>query len=141
MGSDNDKKLELIQETKTTRRKVLGATAVAATAIGFGGNSAVAAPNGTRPTVLSVTSVVAANAAQMRVTGRLTDLNGVGLAGMRVDIYSVFVASFTRWATIYTDNVGNFSSTCSKVPVGAKIQVVVDGNGAYSQPFPTFNRV
>jgi hypothetical protein len=141
MSGDNDKNPERIRQAKSTRRKFLGATAASAAAIGFGSDSASAAPNGTRPTVLSVTSVVAANAAQMRVTGRLTDLNGVGLAGMRVDIYSVFVTSFTRWATLYTDNVGNFSATCSKVPVGAKIQVVVDGNGAFSQPFPTFSRV
>lgn len=86
MSNNNDKKHEMMKETKSTRRKFLTAAAVSATAIGLGTGSAVAAPNGTRPTILSVTSVVAVNATQMRVTGRLTTLDGAGLAGMRVDI-------------------------------------------------------
>jgi hypothetical protein len=104
------------------------------------GKTASAAPNGTRPTLLSNLSVVATSSTKMKATGRLTTLSGYGIAGMKVDIYSVSEASFTRWSTVYTDNSGNFSSITNKVPAGNKIQIVVDGNGAYSQPFPTFYR-
>jgi hypothetical protein len=125
---------------KTPRRLVLAAAGMATAALGLGATPANAAPNGTRPTILTVTSVVSVNATTMRITGTLSDLNGSPLSGLKVDIYSVFVASFTRWSTVYTNN-GVFTTTCAKVPVGAKIQVVVDGNGAYSQPFNTYNRV
>lgn len=138
---DIETQCESAMDAQSSRRKFLAVAAASAAVIGLGTQSASAAPNGTRPTVLTVTSVAAINSTQMRITGRLTLLSGAPVTGMRVDIYSVFEASFTRWSTVYTDGSGNFSSTSLKVPVGAKIQVVVDGNGAYSQPFPTYNRV
>ncbi len=127
---------------KTNRRNLLKSAATAAPILALSAMSETlsAAPNGTRPTVLSNLSVVATSSTQMRVTGTLATLTGTGLAGMKVDIYSVSQASFTRWSTVYTDNSGQFRSTTSKVPVGNKIQIVVDGTGAYSQPFLTFNR-
>jgi hypothetical protein len=127
---------------KINRRNLLKSVAIAAPILTVAAISEIAsaAPNGTRPTVLSNLSVVATSSTQMRVTGNLATLTGSGLAGMKIDIYSVSQATFTRWSTVYTDNSGNFTSTTSKVPVGNKIQIVVDGNGAYSQPFLTFNR-
>jgi hypothetical protein len=127
---------------KTSRRMLLKSAAAAVPVIALAaiGETASAAPNGTRPTILSNLSVVATSSTKMRVTGRLSMLTGSGIAGMKIDIYSVSATSFTRWSTVYTDNNGNFSSTTNKVPSGNKIQIVVDGNGAYSQPFPTFNR-
>lgn len=125
---------------KTSRRNLLKSAAVPVVAFAAFAETASAAPNGTRPTVLSNLSVVATTSTQMRVSGHLTLLSGTGLAGMKVDIYSVSENSSTRWSTVYTDNSGNFTSTTSKVPAGNKIQIVVDGNGANSQPFLTFNR-
>jgi hypothetical protein len=127
---------------KTSRRTMLATAAVAAPVLAATvlTEKAHAAPNGTRPTVLSNLAVVATSSTQMRVSGKLTTLSGTGLAGMKIDIYSVAEANFTRWSTVYTDNSGNFTSTTRKVPAGNKIQIVVDGNGAYSQPFLTFNR-
>lgn len=102
-------------------------------------SEAQAAPNGTRPTMLTNLSVVAVSSTRMRVTGRYTTLSGFGPSGMTVVIYSVGESYFTRWATVYTQN-GNFSWEGNKVPTGARIQIEVEGNGAHSRPFPTFNR-
>lgn len=124
---------------KATRRGVLAIASAAA--LGACSDVVLAGPSGTRPTVLGISSVQSVNNSEMRVTGRLTDLLGRPLAGMKVDIYQVYEASFTRWITGYTDNNGNFSLRGYKVNIGARFQVVVDGNAAYSQPFPTFNRV
>jgi hypothetical protein len=76
----------------------------------------------------------------MRVSGQLTTLSGVGISGMRVDIYAVGEAYFTRWYTLYTKRTGDFSVTVAKTPIGTAVQVEVVGNSAYSRPFPTFER-
>jgi len=99
-----------------------------------------AAPNGTRPTVLSNLVATSVSTSQMRVSGTLTTLSGAGIAGMRVNIYAVGDANFTLWTSAYTANNGTFSVTSNKPPVGAKIQVEVEGNAAYSRPLPTSNR-
>lgn len=119
------------------RRTLLKSFLVATPAIALT-KSAFAAPNGTRPTVLSGVSVVAASRNQIRVSGRYTTLTGAAIPGMRVDIYSVFEASFARWATAYTDGAGNFSVAMPKMPAGSQIQIEVVGNDAYSRPYPTF---
>jgi hypothetical protein len=98
-------------------------------------------PNGTRPTRLSNVSVTSLSATQMRITGHYeTAIGALPIAGMQVTIWSTGAASFSSWSTGYTDNNGNFSITCPKTPVGDKIQVEVQGNGAYSRPYPTYNR-
>lgn len=99
-----------------------------------------ASPNGTRPTVMGNLSVVAASSTQTRVSGRLITIDGYAVPGMEVDIYAVGPAYFSRWAVAYTNNAGNFSYTMPNVPTGAKIQIEGVGNGAYSRPYPTFNR-
>lgn len=99
-----------------------------------------AAPNGTFPTMLSNMSITSVNSTQMRVQGRYITIGGRGIAGMRVDVYSVGEGSFSRWATTYTNGSGNFDITTAKPSAGRKLQVVIDGNGTYSQPFLTFNR-
>lgn len=103
-------------------------------------STALAIPNGTRPTMLSGLSVVALSSTRMRVTGRYTDLRGMNIAGMPVRIYSVSTATFSQWAIVYTRNDGTFLYEGNKVPVGNRIQVDVEGNGAYSRPYPTLNR-
>lgn len=96
--------------------------------------------NGTRPTILSGLSVVATSSTKMRVSGRLTSFSGMGLAGKRVNIYSVGEAYLTRLYTTYTDTNGSFSVETNKVPIGNKIQIDVPLSGAYNEPLPTFNR-
>lgn len=127
---------------KTSRRNLLKSAAIGAPMIALAAvpEKVLAAPSGTRPTVLTNLSVVGTSSTTMRVTGRYATLAGDGIPGMKVDIYSVSASTFTRWSTVYTNNSGDFTSTTNKVPAGNKIQVVVDGNGAYSQPFLTFNR-
>jgi len=99
-----------------------------------------AAPNGTRPTVLTNLAATSVSTSQMRVSGTLTTLSGAGIAGMRVNIYAVNDANFTLWTSAYTANNGTFAVTSNKPPVGAKIQVEVEGNAAYSRPLPTSSR-
>ena len=127
---------------KMSRRNLLKSVAAAAPVLALGSlvEKVEAAPNGTFPTVLTNLSVIAVSSTDMRVSGRLTIISGSGVAGMKVDIYSVANGSFARWTTTYTDSSGNFNITTPKPPVDRKIQIVVDGNGAYSQPFITFNR-
>jgi hypothetical protein len=120
---------------RTVIKSLLAAVPVAAGAAL--GKEALAVPNGTRPRNLSVTS---ATSTQMKVSGRLKTLSGFGISGMRVVIYAVGEAYFTRWHTMYTNNTGDFSVTVAKTPVGTAVQIEVEGNGAYSRPFPTFNR-
>ena len=97
-------------------------------------------PNGTRPTMLTGVTVRSINTKQMTISGRYSLLNGTGIPAMQVEIYAVGDSYFSRWARVYTDKSGNFSLTTNKVPSGTRIQVDVIGNGAYSRPFPTFNR-
>ena len=104
------------------------------------GGSASAAPNGTRPTILTNLAVTSVNSTQMRVSGKLTTLSGAVIAGMRVEVYAAYEASFVRWAIAYTNGTGDFSVTTSKTPSGTTVQIEVEGNGAYSRPLPTFNR-
>jgi len=125
------------------RRSKLKAILLAPFAV-FGLNAlrpsqAQAAPNGTRPTMLSNLGVVSLSATRMRVSGRYTTLSGFGPSGMVVYIYAVGEAYFTRWATVFTQN-GDFIWEGNKVPVGAMIQIEVEGNGAFSRPYPTFRR-
>lgn len=130
------------KSTKITRRNLLKSVAIATPALLLSQftEEIEAAPNGTQPTVLSNLSVVSVSSTNMRVSGRLATISGSGVAGMKVDIFSVAAGSFSKWTTFYTDSSGNFIVTTLKPPVGRKIQIVVDGNGAYSQPFPTFDR-
>jgi hypothetical protein len=99
-----------------------------------------ASPNGTRPTMLSNLAVVSVNSTSMRVSGNFTTTSGFGISGMPVKIYAVGEAYFTLWYTVYPGNNGGFSATMTKPPQNTKIQIEVEGNGAYSRPFPTFNR-
>ena len=103
-------------------------------------NPAAAAPNGTRPSILTNLAVTPVSTSQMRVAGKLTTLSGTAIAGMPVTIYAVGEAYFTRWATVYTSNNGSFTATMSKPPAGTKLQIEVEGNGVYARPLPTFNR-
>lgn len=128
--------------TNVSRRNLLKSAAVAAPALlltSFA-EKIDAAPNGTFPTMLSNLSVVSVSSTNMRVSGRLTTISGSGIAAMKVDIFSVANGSFARWANAFTDSSGNFTITTLKPSTDRKIQIVVDGNGTYSQPFPTFNR-
>lgn len=97
-------------------------------------------PNGTRPTRLRNVSVTAVNSSQMRVQGHFETLSGQPIGGMQVTLWSVDASSFTNWSRVYTDNNGNFSVVTYKVPAGNQIQVEVEGNGAYSRPYPTYSR-
>ena len=99
-----------------------------------------AAPNGTFPTVLSNLSVVSISSTNIKVSGRLTTVSGNAVAAMKIDIFSVASGSFARLSIAYTNSSGNFEVTMPKPSADRKIQIVVDGNGVYSQPFPTFNR-
>ncbi len=139
---NTDKSNQKEENVKLTRRNLLKSAAAVAPALLLASvaENISAAPNGTQPTVLSNLAVVSTSSTQMRISGRLTNISGSGIAAMRVDIFSVGLGSFTRWATVYTDGSGNFSITTLKPSVDRKIQIVIDGNGAYSQPFPTFNR-
>ena len=127
---------------KTSRRNLLKSAAIGAPVIALAAmpEQVLAGPSGTRPTILTNLSVVAISSTMMRVTGRYATLLGDGIPGMQVEIYSVSASTFTRWSRVYTNNSGDFTFTTNKVPAGNKIQIVVDGNGAYSQPFVTFNR-
>ncbi len=102
-------------------------------------NEKSAGPTGTFPTMLNAT-VSSLNSTQMRVQGRYSTVAGNGIAAMRVDIYSVAEGSFAKIYTGFTGGSGNFDFTILKPSPDRKIQVVIDGNGTYSQPFPTFNR-
>lgn len=139
---NTDKSNQKEENVKLTRRNLLKSAAAVAPALMLGSvaEKISAAPNGTQPTVLSNLAVVSTSSTQMRVSGRLTTVSGSGIAAMKVDIFSVALGSFARWATVYTDSSGNFSITTLKPSADRKIQIVVDGNGAYSQPFPTFSR-
>lgn len=99
-----------------------------------------AIPNGTRPTRLTNVAVTAVNNVEMRVTGHYETLTGQPISGMQVNVWSVDSGSFTNWNRSYTDNNGNFDIRTYKVPVGCKVQVEVEGNGAYSRPYPTYSR-
>ncbi len=131
------------KETSMRRRSTLKAILLAPFAV-FGVNAlqpsvSQAAPNGTRPTTLSNLSVVSVSATRMRVRGRYATLSGFGPSGMAVHIYAVGGSYFTRWATVYTNN-GDFTWEGNKVSLGERIQIEVEGNGAYSRPYPTFSR-
>src|SRR5262249_55407697 len=105
-----------------------------------GANPITQSPNGTRPTKLVNVSVTSVSRTQMRVSGKYTGLSGAGIAGMAVYVYDVSEANFSRWYTMYTDNNGNFNATMTKIPSGDQIQIEVEGNGAYSRPYPTYPR-
>lgn len=130
------------ENVQLTRRNLLKSAAAVAPVLMLAplAEKISAAPNGTFPTVLSNLSVVSVSSTNMKVSGRLTTISGGGIASMKVDIFSVAAGSFARWATVYTDSSGNFSITTIKPSADRKIQIVIDGNGTYSQPFPTFNR-
>jgi hypothetical protein len=102
-------------------------------------NKALADPNGTRPTMLLNLQVVSTGQNTMRISGRYVTFEGYGIAGMEVKIYAIGVAYFSVWGTAYTRNDGTFVWNGRKVPRGSAIQVEVQGNGAYSRPYPTFN--
>ena len=91
---------------RISRRNLLKSVAAAAPVLVLGAvaEKVDAAPNGTFPTVLTNLSVVAVSSTNMRVSGRLTIISGSGVAGMKVDIYSVANGSFARWTTTYTDS-------------------------------------
>ena len=130
-------KTELISR-RTVFKRALGATPAVALVASL--VNAKAAPTGTRPTVLSNVAVTAVNTNTMQVSGRLTTLDGVGLAGMEVDVYCVGIAYFTRLWTIYTARDGSFLATMPKPPLNTSIQIEVPGNGAYNRPLPTYRR-
>jgi len=139
---NSDKSDQKEKTTKITRRNLLKTAAVATPAVLLAtlSDKAIAAPNGTFPTMLSNLSVVSVSSTNMRISGRLTTITGSGIAALKVDIFSVASGSFVRWATVYTNGTGNFDITTLKPAADRKIQIVIDGNGTYSQPFPTFNR-
>lgn len=133
-----------VKPTIMNRRRLLTASlagAAAAAGATIGARQALAAPNGVRPTQLAGLAVTSVNASTMRVSGRWTTADGLPVVGLAVLVYAVYTASIGRWATIYTDNSGNFNATMPKVPAGAKIQIEAEGNGAYCRPYPTFARV
>lgn len=127
----------------TMNRRTFGlkTAAGAAAATAFLTRDAQASPNGTRPTKLVDLAAVSLSATQMRVSGRLLLLDNSPVSGLPVNIYAAGVATFTRWATVYTDGAGRFTCTTGKVPSGQQIQVEVEGNGAYCRPFSTLARV
>lgn len=98
-----------------------------------------AIPNGTRPTRLRNVTVSAVSSSQMRIQGHYETISGQAISGMKVYIWSVGPSSFTNWTSDYTDNNGDFNIVTYKVPVGNQIQVEVEGNGAYSRPYPSYN--
>lgn len=102
-------------------------------------NKALADPNGTRPTMLWNLQVVSTGRNTMRISGRYVTFEGRGIAGMEVKIYSIGAAYFTVWDRVYTRSDGTFVWNGRKVPWGSGIQVEVQGNGAYSRPYPTFS--
>jgi hypothetical protein len=98
-------------------------------------------PNGTRPTQLTNVKVVSVNNSTMLVSGTwITAINSEPIVGYPVYIYYVGYNYFTKIATVYTTTGGNFSATIRKPSVGVRIQIDASGNGAYSRPFPTYNR-
>lgn len=104
------------------------------------GAAAVPNPNGTLPTKLANLAVIAVSATHMRTSGQYTTLAGNPIAGMEVKVWSVSNTNFTNWATTYTDANGNFSVQTLKVPVGNRVEIEVQGNGAFSRPYPVFAR-
>lgn len=128
--------------TVMTRRNFSGKAVAAAIVAGLGATQLTqAAPNGTRPTKLVDLAASSTSSTKMRVVGRVLTIDNRPIAGQAVIIYSVGVAHFSRWSTVYTGNDGRFTSTTNKVPVGTQIQVEVEGNGAYSRSYPTLPRV
>lgn len=123
---------------KNNRRAFLaGAGAFAATAVPLAVVSA--APNGTRPTLLSDLTATSTSRSQMRVTGRFTTLSGQGIPGMPIKIYTVGDFVFVLAATVYTDGNGGFSASMYKPQPGTKFQVEAEGNGQFSRPWPVLN--
>lgn len=97
-------------------------------------------PTGTRPTQLTNLVVAANGSAMMNVSGKLSDINGVGLAGRQIKIYEAGVAYFATLGTVYTGNSGTFTWSGTKNSVGTKVQIEAVLSGSHSTPFPTFNR-
>ena len=129
-------------ERSLSRRKLLKSilTTAPVAMIAATPNQAQASPSGARPTVMSSVSITSVNSGTMRVAGRLTTLDGRPLAGMPVEVYAVGPAYFSRWYTLHTDGNGYFGENMSKPGIGAKLQIEIQGNGAYNRPLPTFNR-
>lgn len=131
-----------ISAPRMTRRGFSGKAVATAIVAGLGATHLVnAAPNGTRPTKLVDLAAQSISSTKMRVVGRVLTIDNRPIAGLAVSIYSVGVAHFSRWSTVYTASDGRFTSTTNKVPVGSQIQVEVEGNGAYSRAYPTLPRV
>ncbi|MBS0191095.1 MAG: hypothetical protein U0573_14800 [Phycisphaerales bacterium] len=120
------------------RKNVLRSIGAAVVATGLVG-TAVAYPGGTRPTMMT-SSARSVNSSTMEVSGKITDLSGHAVAGLRVDVLVLYPASDSRWATGYSGSSGDFKISMPKPPAGSKMTLDVAGNGAYGRPLQVFGR-
>jgi hypothetical protein len=120
------------------KKSLVGGIGAVALGLGLAG-TAIAYPGGTRPTMMT-SSTRSVSTSTMEVSGRITDLAGAGVAGLRVDVLVLYPAADTRWATGYTATGGTFKLSMPKPPVGAKMTIDVPGNGAYGRPLQVFSR-